>query len=76
MTGAAGFKRENASGRGVPDAGLTGFSYKDPSGQSSHRGGIAGNNTQSSSFGINQPTDEQLSGSGMGKAFQTTSPAK
>ena len=76
MTGAAGFKRDNVSGRGVPDPSLTGFSYKDPSAPSSHRGGIAGNNTQSSSFGINPPNDDQLSGTGMGKAFQTASPAK
>ena len=30
MSGAAGFKRDNVGGRGVPDPGLTGFTYNDP----------------------------------------------
>ena len=30
MGGAAGFKRDNVGGRGVPDPGLTGFTYNDP----------------------------------------------
>ena len=51
MTGAAGFKRDSVASKGVPDAGLTGFSYNDPA---SARGGV----TQTSSFGINQPTED------------------
>ena len=81
MTGAAGFKRDNVSGRGVPDsAGLTGFSYKDSSGgQNSQRGiGAVAMNTQSSLFGFNQPIDDQLSGTGVGNSAikQTVSPRK
>lgn len=57
MTGAAGFKRDSVpSSRGVPDAANTGFSYKNPS-SSRYTGGASGN-TQGSSFGVNQPTDD------------------
>ena len=50
MTGAAGFKRDSVSSRGVPNPGLTGFSYNDPN-KSGVKNGAG--NTQSSSFGIN-----------------------
>ena len=52
MTGAAGFNRDSAGGRGVPDPGLTGFSYNAPSER-----GMAGN-TQTSTFGMNKPTED------------------
>ena len=63
MTGAAGFKRDNlnSGGNGPPNAGLTGFSFKDPSSTPK----IASGNTQTSSFGVNNPTEDHLSGSGM-----------
>ena len=61
MTGAAGFKRESVSSRGVPDPGLTGFTYNDPnkvSAVGSTTRYTAGGATQTSSFGVNQPTDD------------------
>lgn len=75
MTGAAGFKRDSVpSARGVPDAASTGFSYKN---QSSNRytGGVSGI-TQGSSIGMNQPTDDQLSGNGLGGYNNQSSPMK
>lgn len=57
MTGAAGFKRDSVASRGFPDPGLTGFSYNDPS---SNRGPAS--STQTSKFGMNSPTDDQLPG--------------
>ena len=56
MTGAAGFKRDSVQGsaRGIPNAGLTGFSYNDPTNSTNKYAG----GTQSSSFGMNQPTED------------------
>jgi len=66
MTGAAGFKRDtlNSGGNGPPNAGLTGFSFKDPSSTPK----MASGNTQTSSFGLNQPTEDQMSSTGIGSA--------
>ena len=57
MSGAAGFKRDSVASRGVPDPGLTGFTYNDPN---SNRGPAG--TTQGSTFAINSPTDNQLPG--------------
>lgn len=57
MTGAAGFKRDSIVSRGVPDAGLTGFSYNDPN---SNRGPAG--STHTSHFGMSSPTEDQLPG--------------
>ena len=62
MGGAAGFKRDNVSGRGVPDPGLTGFTYNDP------------NSTRVSGM----PSEEKIGASGMGsyKPTQQSSPMR
>ena len=61
MTGAAGFKRDSVATRGVPDPGLTGFTYNDPNTPISHRNQPMAGNTQTSHFGM-APTDNQLPG--------------
>ena len=58
MTGAAGFKRDSVGGGNMPNPGLTGFSYNDPSQPR------IGGTTQTSSFGM-QNQDEMNMGSGV-----------
>jgi len=47
MSGAAGFKRDSVQGgsRGMPNPGLTGFSYNDPSQAGTQYGGGMASNT-------------------------------
>ena len=60
MTGAAGFKRDSVSGRGVPNPGLTGFSYNDPNAPTGSNSRYnPGGATQTSSFGVGgNPSDD------------------
>ena len=69
MTGAAGFKRDSVSSRGMPNPGLTGFTYNDPNAAPSGNRYTPGGTTQTSSFGMGgrEPTDDQFSNNtGMG----------
>ena len=63
MTGAAGFKRDSVAGRGVPDPGLVGFTYNDPSNVKMHR--VATDTSHSSVFGMDRPTEDHKNAPGM-----------